>query len=246
MEFATRRKKHSKFCLATLIVFGASTILSGCSRSSAPQARDTTAESHRATERVGIGDGRDGRAEEFAARVMKVVDGDTIKMLDRDFQSVLIQLNGVDAPELPQEFGEQARDALAKRLEDKVVRVVVAERDELNRIAGEVFDGNESINVWVIEQGHGWYNHKYDTDEAKSLAETTAREAGRGLWSAENPVPPWVWKNPPDDGRLYVQGNGKKYHRGNCQTLDGRRKPISLADALKNHQPCQRCKPPTE
>lgn len=186
------------------------------------------------------------KTDEFTARVMKVIDGDTVRVLDRDFQSVLIQLNGVDAPELPQAFGKDARTALGKRLDGKVVRVVVSDRDELNRIAGEMFDGQQSINVWVIMQGLGWYNHKYNKDPAKSDAEIAAREAGRGLWADESPMPPWVWKNPPDDGRLYVQGNGRKYHRANCQTLDGRRRAISLEDALRTHEPCQRCKPPTQ
>ncbi len=227
-----------------LIVVAVATTFAGCGRSPTSQVKNTPDEGKRVSPgSVTVGQ---GGPEEFSAHVMKVVDGDTIKILDRDFQSVLVQLNGVDAPELPQEFGEKARDALAKKVRNKVVRIVVADRDEMNRIAAEVFVGEQSINVWAIEQGLGWYNHKYSKDDAKSVAETVAREDGRGLWSAENPIPPWVWKNPPDDGRLYVQGNGKKYHRGNCQTLDGRRKPISLADALKRHRPCQRCKPPTE
>lgn len=182
--------------------------------------------------------------KEFDAKVMKVIDGDTIKVVDRDFQTLLIQLNGVDAPEVPQDFGTEARDALAKRLHEKVVHVVIASRDELDRIAAEVFDGDESMNVWVIAQGYGWYNHKYDTDEAKSVAETEARSATKGLWASETPVPPWVWKNPPDDGRLYTQGNGTRYHCADCETLDGRRKPITLEEAIKNYKPCQRCKPP--
>lgn len=182
--------------------------------------------------------------KEFEAKVMKVIDGDTIKVVDRDFQTLGIQLNGVDAPELKQDFGPEARDALAKRLHEKVVRIVIASRDELDRIAGEVFESGESINVWVIAQGYGWYNHKYDTDEAKSEAETEARSATKGLWASEKPVPPWVWKNPPDDGRLYTQGNGTRYHCGSCETLDGRRKAITLEDAIKNYKPCQRCNPP--
>lgn len=184
--------------------------------------------------------------EEFQAKVMKVVDGDTLKVVDRDFQTLSVQFVGVDAPELSQDFGEDARKVLEKRLKDKIVRVVVNKRDEFERITGEVFEGDQSINVWIIRQGFGWYNHKYDTDLAKSAAEVEAREAGLGLWASETPIPPWVWKNPPDDGKLYVQGNGTRYHKACCDTLDGSRRTITLEEALKNHKPCQRCKPPTE
>jgi endonuclease YncB( thermonuclease family) len=186
------------------------------------------------------------KPEEFQAKVMKVIDGDTIKVVDRDFETLLVQFRGVDAPELPQDFGQEAQAALNERLENKVVRVVVNKRDEFDRITGEVYEADESINVWIIKQGFGWYNHKYDSDRAKSAAEVEAREAGLGLWASTAPIPPWVWKNPPDDGRFYVQGNGKSYHRGNCETLDGRRRAIELGEAIQSHKPCQRCKPPTE
>ena len=122
----------------------------------------------------------------------------------------------------------------------------ITRREKFDRITGEVYEGDESMNVWIIKQGFGWYNHKYDADRAKSAAEVEAREEGRGLWASETPVPPWVWKNPPDDGRLYVQGRGTRYHKASCETLDGRREAISLEDALKNFKPCGRCKPPTK
>lgn len=216
-------------------------VLAGCSKPK-PQTEDragTTKPTKETTEST-------QSPNEFKAKVMKAVDGDTLKVVDRDFQTLLVQLNGVDAPELAQDFGTEAQAALAKHLEGKIVRVVVSDRDELNRIAGEIYHDDRSVNVWVIEQGFGWYNHKYDTDEKKSVAETEARAHSRGLWSSDTPIPPWVWKNPPDDGRLYVQGNGTRYHRANCDTLDGRRRPISLEEAIESYTPCQRCKPPQE
>lgn len=222
--------------------FVATLLLSGCNRASEKKAPPSVGQT-----KVEPAESPSPPPEEFQARIAKVVDGDTVRVFDRDFKAVLVQLNGIDAPELPQDFGNEARDALERRLKDTVVRiVVVSKRDESNRLAGEMFDGDESINLWAIRQGLAWYNHKYDDDRAKSEAEVEAREAVRGLWANATPVPPWVWKNPPDDGRLYVQGKGKSYHRGGCETLDGRRRPVSLEDAIQNYKPCQRCKPPTE
>ncbi|MFK7822263.1 MAG: thermonuclease family protein [Planctomycetaceae bacterium] len=218
-------------------------LLAGCGKKELPTPTSTKSISEPAPDEASEDS---TKPEEFQAKVMKVVDGDTIKVVDRDFQTLLVQLRGVDAPELAQPFGSEAQSVLKSRLENKVVRVIVNQRDEFERITGEVYEADESINVWIIRQGFGWYNHKYDADRTKSAAEVEAREAGLGLWASDSPTPPWVWKNPPDDGRLYIQGNGKSYHRGNCQTLDGRRKPISLEDAVQTHKPCQRCKPPTQ
>lgn len=227
---------------SSIALVGLSILLAGCGRKEKPSVQAATGPASPPPPAASDTPAQD----EFKAKVMRVVDGDTIKVVDRDFQTLSVQFRGVDAPELKQEYGQEAFAALEKRLKDKVVRVVVDRRDEFDRITGEVFESDESINVWIIRQGFGWYNHKYDTDRKKSAAEVSAREAGRGLWVSATPIPPWVWKNPPDDGRLYVQGNGTCYHCAACETLDGRRTAISLEDALKNYKPCGRCKPPTE
>lgn len=178
--------------------------------------------------------------------VVKVIDGDTIAGINRAGRSITVQLLGVDAPELQQEFGLEARERLLQKVKGRTLRLELAEEDEFDRKTAEVFDDDESLNVWVIRQGCGWYNWKFDTDPAKVEAEKVARKEKLGLWSGESPVAPWHWKNPPDDGRLYVQGNGSRYHRSSCRTLDNRRVEISLDAALKTHTPCQVCKPPIE
>lgn len=183
--------------------------------------------------------------DEFTAQVIRVIDGDTIKVNNGDLETVVVQLSGVDAPELGQAFGSEARSRLAARLEKGHVRIVFHERDALDRIAAEVFDENESINVWCVRQGLGWYNHKFNTDPAKAKAEQQAKLDRVGLWAADAPVPPWEWKNPPDDGRLYVQGSGSHYHRASCATLDSRRREVSLRDAVADYAPCKKCRPPT-
>jgi micrococcal nuclease len=185
-------------------------------------------------------------AEQVTGRVMNVIDGDTLVVLNQIGKSMTIQLKGVDAPELPQAFGKSAREKLQDRVGGKLVRVVFAEADEFGRRTAEVFENDQSVNVWLIRAGLGWHNWKFDPHKSKAAAEKYAREKRIGLWAAEDPVPPWEWKNPPDDGKLYVQGNGSRYHRASCRTLDRRRQQITLEDALKTHSPCRVCNPPTE
>ncbi|MDB4614203.1 thermonuclease family protein [bacterium] len=177
-------------------------------------------------------------------KVMKIIDGDTFFGMNRSRATETVLFRGVDAPEMAQQFGADAREALAKRIEGRTLRLELAENDEFGRTTAEVFDGDESLNVWLIRQGLGWHNWKFDPDEAKAAAEKLAKSERIGLWAADDPMPPWEWKNPPDDGKLYVQGNGSKYHRASCRTLDARRKQISLEDAVQTKQPCKICNPP--
>ena len=46
------------------------------------------------------------------------------------------------------------------------------------------------------------------------------------------------------DEAVYVTNTGKKYHRGSCSSLRESQIPISLAEAKKKYDPCNRCKPP--
>ena len=49
------------------------------------------------------------RAEVLTGRVVKVSDGDTITLLDATNAQSKIRLNGIDAPEKSQAFGEASR-----------------------------------------------------------------------------------------------------------------------------------------
>ena len=52
-------------------------------------------------------------ADEIDGRVVKVSDGDTITVLDRDHRQIKIRLAGIDAPEKKQAYGERSKQHLA-------------------------------------------------------------------------------------------------------------------------------------
>ena len=59
-------------------------------------------------------------AEEFNARVIAVMDGDTVLLL-RDGKKIKVRLANIDAPESDQEFGKESRQALVDRVLKKQV-----------------------------------------------------------------------------------------------------------------------------
>jgi endonuclease YncB( thermonuclease family) len=46
----------------------------------------------------------------------------------------------------------------------------------------------------MAEHGYAWHNEKYSDNPAVKNAAAAARKNGIGLWSADNPLPPWVWR----------------------------------------------------
>jgi micrococcal nuclease len=73
------------------------------------------------------------------AVVTHVSDGDSVWIRPAGGSAALqLRLQDIDAPEICQEFGLQARDALAARVLRRQVRVVIRARDVYQRAVGRV------------------------------------------------------------------------------------------------------------
>ena len=127
--------------------------------------------------------------------VDRVIDGDTISLVDKSGQSYKIRFFGIDAPEsnTHQPFGEEAKDFLTQKIEGKKVKIIVkTKKDKYGRVVGVVkFDGQD-INKIMVEQGLAWA-YTYYTDAYKGEHER-AKAQGVGLWADEKPVEPYKWR----------------------------------------------------
>lgn len=104
----------------------------------------------------------------YAARVVRVVDGDTIVAeIDLGFEVYLhnehLRLLGINTPERGEEGYHSATDALSERVGGKEVYVctVKAKRSDkeqtgkYGRYLATVYVDGENINLWMLEQGFG-------------------------------------------------------------------------------------------
>ena len=55
------------------------------------------------------------------------------------------------------------------------------------------FDGRD-INREMVREGHAWAYRDYLQDRTILEDENHAKSAELGLWSLNNPIPPWEWR----------------------------------------------------
>lgn len=165
-------------------------------------------------------------------RCIRVSDGDTIT-IDAGGGKEKVRLIGIDAPELRQEGGPEARQYLAKRILNRRVKVEGETRDRYGRLLGTVYLGEENINLSLVREGHAWDYKAYSAGPAYTCAEQTARAARRGLWAQKDAVAPWHYRQaerrthakhpassaprPEAATALYWVSNSGKTHNRRCR-----------------------------
>ena len=135
-------------------------------------------------------------AESFDCRVIGIADGNTFSCRTNAGERLRVRLAEIDAPELKQPYGSQARQALSDHIFGKNVTLAVKGRDGLGRTLARVGVGNIDVNSEMVRAGAAWaYRARLDDRRLLDL-EAVAREFRRGLWSLHKTEqqPPWEWR----------------------------------------------------
>jgi len=164
-------------------------------------------------------------------KVIGVHDGDTVTVLDQANKKFTIRLQGIDAPELKQEFGAVSQKNLSSMVLGKQVTIVWNKVDKYRRTVGTIMLDGRDINIEQVKAGVAWHFKKYEDEQSPAdrvtyaAAEQSARAAKLGLWQAASPLAPGDWRQeaktkrwgpPPPEGTIIGNGNSKKYHRPDC------------------------------
>jgi len=126
--------------------------------------------------------------------VVAVADGDTLTVLNKDFQQVKVRLAEIDAPEKRQPFGTRARQSLGELCHEKHAEVRVVDVDRYKRIVGRVTCAGVDANTAQVRRGMAWVYDRYSKDRTLYRLQDEARSSGRGLWADPHPVAPWYWR----------------------------------------------------
>ena len=134
------------------------------------------------------------QAETFSAKVIAVMDGDTVMVL-RGGQKLKVRMANIDAPEKDQTFGRQSRDSLLEMVGKKQVQIDSQAVDQYGRIVGLISVDGRNVNQEQVKRGMAWEYSHYHSDKTYIGLQSDAQQARRGLWTQTSPQAPWQWRS---------------------------------------------------
>ena len=135
----------------------------------------------------------------WPAKSKTIHDGDSFTTEMPNGNLGHIRLYGIDAPELKQSFGFQAKKGLNKLISRRTLDIEDMDTDRYGRTV-VVVRTSEGVmaNEEMVRSGLAWVYDQYckreDICAPLRQAEAEARSAGRGLWAEGSPTPPWEWR----------------------------------------------------
>ena len=139
-------------------------------------------------------------AKTIEGLVVGVADGDTITVLDQQKNTYKIRLQGIDAPEKKQAFGEKSKQSLHDLVHGKQVRIEYDKEDKYGRIVGKITLDDLDICLQQLVLGMAWHYKKYQNEQSVADrvvyndAELKSKSLKLGLWADETPMPPWEFR----------------------------------------------------
>lgn len=138
----------------------------------------------------------------FKGIVVGIQDGDTLTVL-RNKARFSVDVAGVDAPELDQPYGKEARRMAAALVKNRVVTIRAYGTMRRGHIVGDVWlKDRRNLAKELVRAGLAWVKKGAAPEAEITRLESDAKAARRGLWKDirpglvkdEEPVPPWEWR----------------------------------------------------
>ena len=139
---------------------------------------------------------------DFTAKVVRVVDGDTVHVVNKSGKKFKVRLTGIDAPEQNQPYGLASTYHLKEVLIDKWVLLKSKPKngnlysvDRYNRVLAKlILDGND-VNFLQVSSGYAWHFKRYQKQQSPSdrelysQAELNAKKINLVFGKKKNQLP---------------------------------------------------------
>ncbi|KGH30450.1 thermonuclease family protein [Comamonas testosteroni] len=144
--------------------------------------------------------------------VVGISDGDTLTARCGEpgqYEQIKVRLQGIDAPERKQPFGERARQALAELTFQKEAELRCTKTDRYKRQVCSVWvvpasapSGPRTLDTGLamITQGMAWWYRAYAREQSPQVrgqyefADQEAKARNVGLWRDPEPIALWDWR----------------------------------------------------
>ncbi|MCD7971567.1 MAG: thermonuclease family protein [Candidatus Azobacteroides sp.] len=165
-------------------------------------------------------------------KIVKVSDGDTVTLLTKENEQIKIRLDGIDAPENGQDYGEKSRQFLADLIAGKEVELHVTGTDRYKRTLGFIYINGKNVNEALVRNGLAWHYKHFNNDPKLDSLEQLARKEKLNIWSQKNPIEPYEFRK--------AKKNNQKKSSDNTQVKKNTT-PATLCGArTKNGSTCKR------
>jgi endonuclease YncB( thermonuclease family) len=151
------------------------------------------------------------QAEVFSAKVIAVIDGDTVLIIRPNHRPEKVRLLNIDAPEKSQPFGTEATQSLSAMVLKRQVKIEVKAEDHYGRLLGELAVDGRNVNEELVKRGMAWEYAGYNKNHHYVVLQNEAQQARRGLWRQTAPKPPWQWRKTHATTQVAPTHHGKKY-----------------------------------
>jgi endonuclease YncB( thermonuclease family) len=136
-------------------------------------------------------------AQQYYAKVEKIIDGDTIQVLYAS-EKIKVRLWGIDTPEYHQGYSKVAKKLTSGLVRNTSITLEIMDWDKYGRMVAIVtMEDGRVLNEELLKSGLAWVHVYYCNERICNKwygYEKLAREKRIGLWRDSSPVPPWVWK----------------------------------------------------
>ncbi|MBP6008498.1 MAG: thermonuclease family protein [Rhodoferax sp.] len=130
-------------------------------------------------------------AEVYFAQVTKVSDGDTVWVKPEGVAAPRkLRLQGLDAPEICQAWGQSARDALANMVLNVRVQVSVKYEDDYGRGLARLSVDGQDVGAKLVAAGHAWSSRWHRSLGPYAKEEAQAKAGRLGLFAQSQPETP--------------------------------------------------------
>lgn len=147
--------------------------------------------------------------------VVGISDGDTLtarcptQEAAHPYQQIKVRVQGIDAPERKQPFGNRAREALSEITFMKEAELRCNKIDRYKRHICSVWvvpvsapKGPRTLDAGLalVSIGMAWWYRDYAREQTPQergqyeFAEQEARSRQVGLWGDAEPIAPWAWR----------------------------------------------------
>jgi endonuclease YncB( thermonuclease family) len=133
--------------------------------------------------------------------LVSIKDGDTFVAKIQGY-AMDFRLAGVDAPELDQPYGVNARKELIALIGHQQCVVVPIDTDRYGRTIAHLWIGRTYVNGEMVKRGAAWFYTEFAADDSLYEVENKARDGKRGLWALpiKQRVEPWEWRRAKREG----------------------------------------------